>query len=376
MKVSRDQLNKIIISEFYGAGVDAFEDPAPGTTLAAKAEIAEAFVKKNSRKVRKLVRKLLKGGRQARKVINDPEARALLGAAMRHGKGINRSLGKLDSSFRLLDKIKEYSRLVDSGVLTPARAKILLQKSFGRGVIKFVFGIIGAGVGTASGLLGFLSLGLVKTISDTLIEPFNQDIEEIHENLRATYEAIKWTEIARKDPELNAILSRRTLSKEIEKGTQSLEAPLASASPVQTTSQALAARDVDSLSSAGTIAKIEMEPVKLAMPRRIVSMRSGARQPAAVMLIQRALKEIDVWPGSIDGEFSEELRQTIEQFQRSEKLSADGVYGPDTRRAIQKRLQARGMDIRLAEHKIKTMSKTELKKIIYSKYSKRLNLEA
>ena len=34
----KPQLNKIIISEFYGAGVDAFEDPAPGTTLAAKGQ--------------------------------------------------------------------------------------------------------------------------------------------------------------------------------------------------------------------------------------------------------------------------------------------------------------------------------------------------
>ena len=373
MKVSEAQLRKIIIVELQGVDADTFNPPAEEATLATKAEAAEELVRKNAKKIRKYVRKLLKGGRQARKIINNPEARALIGAAMKHGKTLNTSLGRIDKAFKIVDKVRYYSGMIKDGRISIPMAKKLLQAAYPGAALKLVFGIIGAGILGAGGLVAVLAGGIVSMISKPLIQAFDNDINDMHRDLVAAYEATNWVRVAAEEKELESTLYSKDISKELKTATKDLEAP-GTSSITLTPAQALAQRDPDfKRTIAGKAEKLEAEPIKLSLPRGAVSIRSGATKPFAVMQIQRALSEIGVWQDSVDGEFSEELRQTIKSFQKSENLYADGIYGPKTRGAIQKKLQIKGMDIRLSEY---SMSREMLKTIIHNKYQARMRLEA
>lgn len=50
--------------------------------------------------------------------------------------------------------------------------------------------------------------------------------------------------------------------------------------------------------------------------------------------LQQALQGEDVYHGSVDGQYSEELRKAVETFQRQENLTVDGIAGPRTMKAL------------------------------------------
>ncbi|MBM3266345.1 MAG: glucosaminidase domain-containing protein [Candidatus Sericytochromatia bacterium] len=50
----------------------------------------------------------------------------------------------------------------------------------------------------------------------------------------------------------------------------------------------------------------------------------------AVKVLQRRLEELGFDPGPIDGEFGPRTQQAVKAFQRAERISVDGIVGPET----------------------------------------------
>lgn len=55
---------------------------------------------------------------------------------------------------------------------------------------------------------------------------------------------------------------------------------------------------------------------------------------AQVKLLQRALAQLGYSPGKIDGDYGAATQTAVKQLQQASKLTADGVLGPQTLRAL------------------------------------------
>lgn len=55
-----------------------------------------------------------------------------------------------------------------------------------------------------------------------------------------------------------------------------------------------------------------------------------------VRQLQRRLRDLRFWVGTIDGEFGNLTQQALYAFQKTQGLTRDGVYGPQTRKALEK----------------------------------------
>ncbi|MFD6279014.1 peptidoglycan-binding protein [Streptomyces sp. NPDC060209] len=73
------------------------------------------------------------------------------------------------------------------------------------------------------------------------------------------------------------------------------------------------------------------------------TLRRGDRG-AEVSELQRRLQEIWVYRGPENGDYSEQVEQAVAEFQRwvSVKDDPSGVYGPETRRALEAQTSGRG----------------------------------
>jgi len=66
----------------------------------------------------------------------------------------------------------------------------------------------------------------------------------------------------------------------------------------------------------------------------------GPLSPAAqVLLLQKALKELGLHLGQPDGQWGPKTQAAVKKFQKQHKLTADGLVGPRTAKAINKALQ-------------------------------------
>jgi hypothetical protein len=64
-------------------------------------------------------------------------------------------------------------------------------------------------------------------------------------------------------------------------------------------------------------------------------------QGAPVRLLQRALAQLGYSPGTIDGQYGPSTTQAVSRFQRASGLTADGILGPNTLRALRRALETR-----------------------------------
>jgi len=64
-------------------------------------------------------------------------------------------------------------------------------------------------------------------------------------------------------------------------------------------------------------------------------------QGASVRLLQRALAQLGYSPGTIDGQYGPSTTQAVSRFQRASGLTADGILGPNTLRALTRALETR-----------------------------------
>jgi Putative peptidoglycan binding domain len=59
---------------------------------------------------------------------------------------------------------------------------------------------------------------------------------------------------------------------------------------------------------------------------------------AQVKLLQRALSHLGYAPGSVDGDYGPSTIAAVKKFQQASKLTADGIVGPATLRALKRAL--------------------------------------
>jgi hypothetical protein len=62
-------------------------------------------------------------------------------------------------------------------------------------------------------------------------------------------------------------------------------------------------------------------------------------QGAAVKLLQQALAHLGYSPGRIDGQYGPSTKDAVSRFQRASGLTADGILGPATLRALTRALK-------------------------------------
>jgi len=61
-------------------------------------------------------------------------------------------------------------------------------------------------------------------------------------------------------------------------------------------------------------------------------------QGTEVKVLQRALAHLGYQPGTVDGSYGTSTERAVTQFQRSAKLTPDGILGPQTLRALRNAL--------------------------------------
>jgi hypothetical protein len=64
-------------------------------------------------------------------------------------------------------------------------------------------------------------------------------------------------------------------------------------------------------------------------------------QGTEVKVLQRALVHLGYHPGTIDGSYGASTRRAVTEFQRSAKVTPDGILGPQTLRALRNALTRR-----------------------------------
>lgn len=78
----------------------------------------------------------------------------------------------------------------------------------------------------------------------------------------------------------------------------------------------------------------------LSIAEQALAVQKGNRGPE-VRSIQRCLKKIGYYNGPVNGNFGELTEQAVTKFQRANRISAIGVVGPQTQRALQSRCESR-----------------------------------
>jgi Putative peptidoglycan binding domain len=62
-------------------------------------------------------------------------------------------------------------------------------------------------------------------------------------------------------------------------------------------------------------------------------------QGVAVKRLQRALAHLGYPPGTVDGQYGPSTTQAVSRFQRAHGLTADGILGPNTLRALARAIE-------------------------------------
>jgi hypothetical protein len=89
-------------------------------------------------------------------------------------------------------------------------------------------------------------------------------------------------------------------------------------------------------------------PVKTTTPvvRSTVAIPAGTLKPGAtgaqVTLLQRALKSVGFSAGAPDGNYGPATTRAVTAFQRTNGLTADGIFGPKTLQGLTRAVAARG----------------------------------
>src|SRR2546422_3296417 len=91
-----------------------------------------------------------------------------------------------------------------------------------------------------------------------------------------------------------------------------------------------------STAGAPTTAPVTQTQPALAAPP--AALKPGDRG-AAVKLLQRALAHLGYSPGTIDGQYGPSTKDAVLRFQRASGLTADGILGPETLRALTRALK-------------------------------------
>jgi hypothetical protein len=79
-------------------------------------------------------------------------------------------------------------------------------------------------------------------------------------------------------------------------------------------------------------------PTRRALPAPTSTLKPGD-QGAQVKRLQRALVRLGYPTGAVDGDYGPSTQAALERFQKASKLTADGVLGPTTLRALKTALQ-------------------------------------
>ena len=83
-------------------------------------------------------------------------------------------------------------------------------------------------------------------------------------------------------------------------------------------------------------------PATTPAPSTPAVLPAGVLKPGAtgaeVKTLQRALARAGHSPGSIDGDYGPTTEQAVAALQRSAGITADGIYGPETRKALLREL--------------------------------------
>ncbi len=80
--------------------------------------------------------------------------------------------------------------------------------------------------------------------------------------------------------------------------------------------------------------------------RSTVAIPAGTLKPGAtgaqVTLLQRALKSVGFSAGAPDGNYGPATTRAVTAFQRTNGLTADGIFGPKTLQGLTRAVAARG----------------------------------
>jgi Putative peptidoglycan binding domain len=89
-----------------------------------------------------------------------------------------------------------------------------------------------------------------------------------------------------------------------------------------------------------TAATTPATPTQPALAAPTATLKPGD-QGAAVKVLQRGLAHLGYSPGKIDGQYGPSTVDAVKRFQRAGGLTADGILGPKTLRALARALQTR-----------------------------------
>ena len=81
----------------------------------------------------------------------------------------------------------------------------------------------------------------------------------------------------------------------------------------------------------GTTAKPAKTPSKVVLPTLALKPGDAGTQ---VKRLQRTLAALGYSPGTVDGRFGPATKRALQKFQKAKKLTADGILGPKTLRAL------------------------------------------
>jgi hypothetical protein len=87
-----------------------------------------------------------------------------------------------------------------------------------------------------------------------------------------------------------------------------------------------------------TAAKTPVTPTQPVLAAPTATLKPGD-QGAAVKVLQRALAHLGYSPGKIDGQYGPSTVDAVTRFQRAGGLTADGILGPKTLRALSQALK-------------------------------------
>jgi hypothetical protein len=83
-----------------------------------------------------------------------------------------------------------------------------------------------------------------------------------------------------------------------------------------------------------TVAQTPPAPAPKPVPAPTTNLKPGDTGPQ-VKTLQRALASLGYSPGKVDGDYGPSTQAAVEKFQTSAKITADGIVGPETLKALQ-----------------------------------------